>query len=237
MEWTRLLPAVLGALALVACRPAPDASSAGAAAEDDGPAATLPFRAQISFEPQSELPQGARLAIYVLEADFDHGSRRVVAEMLGPVPAASPAAIQIDVARGLIKAEMGYEVHAAMVDADGRLLMSAAANKAPTPATGLYHETIHKVTLLPVATPAPPEQVFGLPGTLAFRCAEIEIEVRQVERKDVLLALADTQLRLSPAVATAGGRFSDGMNEFWITDDLQAFLMLRGQSPRTCQRL
>ena len=237
MSLFKIVFALLGALAVAACKPAPAPSATDVA---DGPSAavdTVPFRARIVFEPQPDLVAGARLAAYVVEANFEDGERRLVAEKIVPVTGeSSPVLIEIDVPRTELNPDYGYIMHAAIVDDAGQSLLTTATNRAPVPATGLYFESIFNIRLLPVATAAAPDEVFRLSGELALDCGGLEIVVRQHADGRVDLSLPDTELQLAPAVATAGGRFSDGARELWLTDDEQAFLLLPGEPPRNCVR-
>jgi uncharacterized lipoprotein YbaY len=217
---------------LAACSPAPPpepGTTVGDAANE-----TVPFRARVTLETPDALPEDALLAAYVVEGNFEDGSRRLVAETQLPVSGDSPVLVEIQVPRAELSPELGYDMYAAVVDPAGRLLMSAAANRAPVPATGLHFENVFNVRLLPVATPAPPEQTFRLPGELEFDCGDLSIAVRQEDDGSVTVDAGEVEWSLRPAVATAGGRFSDGHSELWITAELQAFLMLPGEPPRNC---
>ena len=236
MSLLKIVFVLLCALAVAGCEPAPAPSATDVS--DGAPVATdtVPFRARIVFEDQ-DLVAGARLATYVVEAKFEDGERRLVAEKIVPVAGeSSPMMIEIDVPRTELNADYGYIMHAAIVDDAGQTLLTAAANRAPVPATGLYFESVFNIRLLPVATAAPPEQVFRLPGELALDCGDLEIEVRQRADGRVDLSLPDAEVQLAPAVASAGGRFSDGARELWLTEDEQFFLLLPGEPPRTCVR-
>ena len=235
MSLFKIVFALLGALALAACKPAPSAADGA----NSPPAAvdTVPFRARIVFEPQPDLVAGARLAAYVVEANFEDGERRLVAEKIVPVTGeSSPVLIEIDVPRTELNPDYGYIMHAAIVDDAGQSLLTTATNRAPVPATGLYFESIFNIRLLPVATAAAPDEVFRLSGELALDCGDLEIVVRQRADGRIDLSLPDAEMVLAPAVATAGGRFSDGARELWLTDDERAFLMLPGETPRNCVR-
>lgn len=215
------------------CKPAPPPAADNLA--DAAPAGdSLPFRARVEFATGTPLPEDARLAVYVVEADFEDGERRLVAEQVLPAPGGSPALVQLDVPRAEISPALGYDMHAAMVDGEGRLVMSANMNRAPVPATGLHFENTFRIRLLPVATPVDPEQIHRLAGALDFECAELEISVRQQADGSLVIDLRDDEVMLFPAVATAGGRFADGARELWITDDDRGFLMLPGEAPRSC---
>ena len=237
MSLFKIVFALLGALAMTGCKPAPTPSAADVA---DGPSAavdTVPFRARIVFELQPDLVAGARLAAYVVEANFEDGERRLVAEKLVPVTGdSSPVLIEIDVPRTELNIDYGYIMHAAIVDEAGQSLLTAATNRAPVPATGLYHESAFNIRLLPVATAAAPDEVYRLSGELALDCGDLDIVVRQRADGRVGVSLPDAELQLAPAVATAGGRFSNGARELWLTDDGQAFLFLPGEAPRNCVR-
>jgi len=233
MSPSRIAIIVLAFCTFSGCQPAPPP-----AADNPGDAAatgeSVPFRARVDFAAGIPLPEGARLAVYVIEADFEDGERRLVAEQVLPAPGDSPALVQLDVPRAELSPALGYEMHAAMVDGEGRLLMSATMNRAPVPATGLHFENTFSIRLLPVATPVDPEQIYRLAGALEFECAELEISARQQADGSLIMNLGDDEVTLFPAVATAGGRFADGVRELWITEPGRGFLMLPGDAPRSC---
>ena len=220
-------------LAVAGCSPAPPPESGPTA--KDAADETVPFRARVSLETSDALPADALLATYVVEGNFEDGSRRLVAETQRPVAGESTVLVEMQVPRAELSPELGYEMYAAVVDPSGRLLMSAAANRAPVPATGLHFENVFNIRLLPVATPAPAEQAFRLPAALELDCGDLSIAVRQEDDGSVTVDAAEAEWSLLPAVATAGGRFSDGRNELWITEALQAFLILPGEPPRSCE--
>jgi membrane-bound inhibitor of C-type lysozyme len=223
-------------LAVVACEPPPEQKPSFAADVTGGAGAgeTVPFRARVLLDVEEGLPADARLIVYVLEGNFLDGERRLVAQEVQPVGEASSTVIQIDVPRTELDPDLGYEMYAAMMDGQGRVLMSTAPNRAPVPATGLYFENTFNLRLLPVTTAAQPDGVFRLPGELALSCGDLDIFVRQQESGGLLVTLPDGELSLAPAVATAGGRFSDGRHEFWSTGEPEGFLIMPGEPPRGC---
>lgn len=225
---------LLALLAVAACQPAPEQQSSLAADAASGAGETVPFRARLVFDVEEDLPADARVFVYVLEANFEDGERRLVAQQAQAVPDASTTVIQIDVSRAELRPELGYEMYAAITDGQGRMLMSAAPNRAPVPATGLHFENTFNLRMMTVATTAQPEEVFRLPGELALACGDLEIVVRQQEGGALLVTLPDAELSLAPAVATAGGRFSDGRHEFWSTGEPGGFLIMPGEPPRSC---
>lgn len=227
---------LLLALGVAACDRSPSGQPADAGATSAGSPeeTTFPFVASIDFEPVAELPEDASLKVYLLETDLETGDRRLVAETSLPASAAPPVTARIDLPWEDLNVAMAYEMFAAMLDGSGRVLMTTVSNRMPMPAMGLSRESVHRLRLLPVASPAPPEEVFRLPGELQLDCAGIGATVRQQDDGSVQVDLAERSLELSPAVASAGGRFSDGRNEFWITDELQAFLLLAGEPSRGC---
>jgi uncharacterized lipoprotein YbaY len=233
MSPSRIAIIVLSLCTFGGCQPAPppaaDKQSDAAATGEN-----VPFRARVEFASGTTLPEDTRLAVYVVEANFEDGERRLVAERVLPAPEDSPVLVQLDVPRAELSPALGYEMHAAMVDGEGRLLMSATMNRAPVPATGLHFENTFRIRLLPVATPVEPEQIYRLAGALDFECAELAISVRQQADGSLIMNLRDDKVTLFPAVATAGGRFADGARELWITDDDRGFLMLPGEAPRSC---
>ena len=225
---------LLALVAVAACRPAPEHKPPLAADQPAGAGETVPFRARLVFDVREDLPADARVFVYVLEANFEDGERRLVAQHAQPAPEASATVIQIDVPRAELSPELGYEMYASMIDGQGRVLMSTAPNRAPVPATGLHFENTFNLRMMTVSTTAQPEEVFRLPGELALACGELEIVVRQQDSGDLLVTLPDAELSLTPAVATAGGRFSDGRHEFWSTGGPGGFLIMPGEAPRSC---
>jgi len=236
MPAIRIACLLLTLLAVGACSPAPEQGASPTADETGGARGgeTVPFRARVAFDVGEGLPADARVIVYVLEANFEDGERRLVAQHAQPAAEASATVIQIDVPRAELSPELGYEMYASMMDGQGRVLMSTAPNRAPVPAIGLHYESLFNLRLLPVSTAAPPEEVFRLPGELALACGELEIIVRQQDSGDLLVTLPDAELSLAPAVATAGGRFSDGRHEFWSTGGPGGFLIMPGEAPRSC---
>lgn len=196
----------------------------------------MPFRARLEVEQGAGLPADTRLTAYVVEGRFDDGERRLVARKSVSATEGVPAVIQIDVPRAELNPELGYEMYAALVDSQGGMLMSTAPNRAPVPATGLHFESTFRLRLLPVATLAQREEMFWLPGEIDFDCGGLPVKVRQHDSGRLTVLLPDAELSLAPAVASAGGRFSDGAHEFWITEELQGFLMMPGVPPRSCTR-
>lgn len=225
---------LLALLAVAACRPAPEQESPLAADQTAGAGETVPFRARLVFDVEEALPADARVFVYVLEANFEDGERRLIAQEARPAVEASTTVIQIDVSRAELRPELGYEMYAAITDGHGRVLMSAAPNRAPVPATGLHFENTFNLRMMTVSTTAQPEEVFQLPGELALACGDLEIIVRQQEGGALLVTLPDAELSLAPAVATAGGRFSDGRHEFWSTGEPGGFLIMPAEAPRSC---
>lgn len=220
---------VLGVLA--ACRPADPPATA-----DEGAAAggSIRFGARISIESEAALPPDARLVLYVVEADLEQGTRRVVAESKRPAPTDYPAEVHVDVDRDAINIERGYEILAAIVDANDRPLLAMPGNRPPLPALGLYEESIFPIVLRPIVTPAPPEAIFRLTEALDLNCGELQVRVQQREDGQVHTNVAGKEMLLLPAVATSGGRFSDGSTELWVAPGGEWLLILRGEPPQAC---
>jgi membrane-bound inhibitor of C-type lysozyme len=225
---------VLALLTVAGCKPAPEQKSSLAADETAGTGETVPFRARLVFDVEEDLPAAARVFVYVLEADFENGERRLIAQEAQQATEVFTKVVQIDVPRAELRPGLGYEMYAAIVDGEGRILMSTAPNRAPVPATGLHFENTFNLRLLRVSTTAQPDEVFRVPGEHALACGDLEIVVRQQESGALLVTLPDAEVSLAPAVATAGGRFSDGRHEFWSTRVPGGFLIMPGEPPRSC---
>ena len=236
MPRSQFVLVLLSAAGLVGCAPSPEpATSAGARpSADSAEPENMPFRAHVTYAEGAGVPVDARLVAYVVEGDFEEGERRIVAQLVVPAPQESPVEILLEVPRTELRADLGYLLYVAMTDSEGRLLMSTPMNRPPVPATALYLESTFGISLQPVFTPVAPEQALRLPDRLSFRCADLEIAVRQLENNDVILTTPEGDAVLRPAVATSGGRFSDGATELWLTDEQQAFLIMPGVPPRPC---
>lgn len=233
------LPALLAALILAACGPAPDSGSApedeSGAERVDAPAeGDLRFRAKIDFDSPGALPPDAQLVAYLIESDLSSGERRLLAHRTAVAPAHTPATIDIDLARKALGAELGYEMSATIVDGEGRVLMSTVANRPPVPALGLRTLSVFNLRLLPVASTPQVDETHRLPGALELACGEWRVDARQVADGTVLLTMDGAERRLRPAVASSGGRFVDNGLELWVNDSGQAMLIQPSQAPQAC---
>jgi hypothetical protein len=234
MTGLRILAMAVAAVAVVACKPAPGpgASSEQAAAADAEEMVT--FRAKVHFPEDFPRPEGASLVVYLVAAGIGSGDAEVLEQVSADMPAQSPADVQVRVPLSALDLETAYEMSAAMVDADGHALMNAVRNRPPAPAMALQWESVFSIRLMPRATPLEDALVFRLPGPLSFDCGDVMIDVRQEEDGLVVVSMPDRELRLPPAAATRGGRFTGTTHEFWITDSMQAFLLSLTEPQREC---
>jgi membrane-bound inhibitor of C-type lysozyme/uncharacterized lipoprotein YbaY len=194
----------------------------------------VPFRVEVALVAPQSLPDGARLNVYVVESDLEAGSRRAIAEHTATGPLQFPLVAQVNVPKAALNPDRGYEVIAVVVDAAGKVILDATGYRPPMPGAGLAREDTYLVTLGPVVTPAAPAAAFRLPNTLSLVCDGVAMQVRQVDGNDVVLTSPAGEVRLPPAVTAAGGRFSDGSTEFWITQRQEAIVILPGAQPVIC---
>jgi hypothetical protein len=239
MSRTKISAALLVGLALCACSPTPDprvTREAGLAApKEEAREGEIRFHARIGFDRPTALPAGASIVAYVIRSNLESGARELVTQRAAPVPAESPAYVEIDIVRDALDPALGYEMSATMVDGDGEVIMRTVANRPPTPAVLLRSRNTFDLRLLSVATPAQPEEIFQLPGPLALTCGALEVDVRQEPGGDVLVSLPDGAVRLRPAAASSGGRFADRGLELWANLAGQSLLILPGQQPQACE--
>ena len=231
MRWWLSSVPLLALGVLLACRPAEPPAAVDEAEADGG---SIRFGARISIESEAALPPDARLVLYVVEADLEQGTRRVVAESTRPAPTEYPAEVYVDIERDSIAVERGYEVLAAIVDAKDRPLLAMPGNRPPLPALGLYEETTFPIVLHPIVTPAPAGETYWLTEALELTCGEHRVRVQQFEDGQLRMNVAGKEMLLLPAVATSGGRFSDGANELWVATAGEWLLILRGETPQAC---
>jgi hypothetical protein len=231
----RNLAMTMAAVAVVACKPAPglDADSgkpaAGADAEE-----MVTFRAKVHFPEDFPRPQGASLVVYLVAADIESGKTEVIEQSSVDMPDESPANVELRVPLAALDLDTAYEMSAALVDTEGQALMNAIKNRPPAPAMALQWESVFNIRLMPRATPLEGALVFRLPGPLSFDCGDLAIDVRQEDDGGVVVTMPDRELRLPPAAATAGGRFSGATHELWITDSMKAFLLSLTEPQREC---
>lgn len=234
MSTLRILAMALAIIAISGCKPSPPASPAGDATADTPAREEVTFRARVEFPDDYPLPEGAELVVYLVAGNIDTGEMEVIAQVSVPVPAESPAMVELNVPLDTIRLDTAYEISAAMADAGGQVFMNTLRNRPPAPAMALQWESVFNIRLMPRATPVDKALIFRLPGPLSFDCGDMLIDVEQEDDGLVVVSMPGEELRLPPAAATAGGRFSGATHELWITESGQAFLLSLTGVDREC---
>lgn len=224
----------LAAVTLGGCNPPSPATTHGEAGTSAAAQEQVTFRARVEFPADHPVPAGTQLLVYLVAANIETGDMETIAQATFGAPTESPAEVALDVPLETLNLDSAYEMSAALVDADGQVLMNAMRTSPPAPTLAIHSDSVFRVRLMPRATPIEAGMIFRLPGPLSLDCGDVAIDVRQEDDGVVVVSMPDEELRLPPAAATAGGRFSGTTHELWLTDGGQAFLLSLAGPQREC---